>query len=60
MLYPGHTGCYEKQQIYNLPPFSNTHTQFMDGEGKTKSKLYNNERFYFTFNSYAANFYCQL
>ena len=32
----------------------------MDGEGKTKSKLYNNERFYFTFNSYAANFYCQL
>ena len=32
----------------------------MDGEGKRKSKLYNNEIFYFTFNSYAANFYCQL
>lgn len=37
MLYPGHTGCYEKQQIYNLPPFSNTHTQLWMVRGKQKA-----------------------
>ena len=54
MLYPGHTSNAMKSSTFH------THTQFMDGEGKRKSKLYNNEIFYFTFNSYAANFYCQL
>lgn len=54
MLYPGHTSNAMKSNTFH------THTQFIDGEGKRKSKLYNNERFYFTFNSYAANFYCHL